>query len=74
MQHQEVYQSDENLVSWLNALSETLRPFNAGPMKSYPVSTRVNAPKNDDPECAAEIALQGATDRAEQLLPGVLLP
>jgi len=53
----------------LNTLSEMLRPFNAGLMKSYPVSTRVNAPKNDDPECAAEIALQGATDRAEQLLP-----
>jgi SOS response associated peptidase (SRAP) len=58
----------------INALSEMLRPFNAGLMKSYPVSTRVNAPKNDDPECAAEIALQGATDRAEQLLPRILLP
>ena len=54
-------------------MSEMLRPFNAGLMKSYPVSRRVNAPKNDDPECAAEIALQGTTERAEQLLPGVLL-
>jgi putative SOS response-associated peptidase YedK len=58
----------------LNSLSEMLRPFNPDLMKSYPVSTRVNAPKNNDPECAAEIALQGATDRAEQLLPGILLP
>ena len=58
----------------LSALSEILRPFNPDLMKSYPVSTRINAPKNDDPECAAEIALQGATERAEQLLPGVLLP
>ena len=55
----------------LSALAEMIRPFNAGLMKSYPVSTRVNAPRNDDPECAAEIALQGATDRAEQLLPGI---
>ena len=58
----------------LNALSEMLRPFNPALMSSYPVSTRVNSPKNDDPECAAEIALQGATERAEQLLPGILLP
>jgi putative SOS response-associated peptidase YedK len=58
----------------IDALSEMLKPFDPALMKSYPASTRVNAPKNDDPECAVEIALQGATERAEQLLPGVLLP
>ena len=42
----------------LSALAEMIRPFNAGLMKSYPVSTRVNAPKNDYPECAAAIALR----------------
>jgi len=58
----------------LNSLSEMLRPFNLDLMKSYPVSTRVNAPKNNDPECAAEIALVSQTERDGQLLPGVLLP
>jgi len=58
----------------LNALSEMLRPFNPDLMKSYPVSTRVNAPKNDDPECAAERALVSQTERDEQLLPGMRLP
>ena len=54
----------ENYELWLDpdfkdlaSLSEMLKPFNAALMKRYPVSTRVNTPKNDDPECAAEIAL-----------------
>jgi len=58
----------------IDALSEMLKPFDPALMKSYPVSTRVNAPKNDDPECAAEIALVSQTERDEQLLPGILLP
>lgn len=36
-------------------LKELLRPFNASLMKLYPVSTRVNLVRNDDPECAAEL-------------------
>src|SRR5208337_1550194 len=54
----------ENYELWLDpgfkdvaTLSEMLKPFNSALMKRYPVSTRVNTPKNDDPECAAEIAL-----------------
>ena len=31
--------------------AELLRPFPAGELRAYPVSTRVNAPKNDDPGC-----------------------
>jgi putative SOS response-associated peptidase YedK len=58
----------------LNPLSEMLRPFNPDLMKLYPVSPRVKAPKNDDPECAAEIALVSQAERDEQLLPGILLP
>ena len=32
-----------------------LRPYPAAEMKSYPVSTRVNSPKHDDPECATPL-------------------
>jgi putative SOS response-associated peptidase YedK len=41
----------------VDALKELLGPFDATLMKGYPVSTRVNSVRNDDPECAA--ALQG---------------
>ena len=30
-------------------LAELLRPYPAGPMEAYPVSTRVNSPSTDDP-------------------------
>jgi putative SOS response-associated peptidase YedK len=56
---------------YLDALSEMLVPFNPNLMKGYPVSIRVNAPKNDDPECAAEIALVNTMEEAERLLPGL---
>lgn len=36
-------------------LKELLRPFDASLMKRYPVSTRVNLVKNDDPDCALEL-------------------
>jgi putative SOS response-associated peptidase YedK len=32
---------------------ELLQPLPPNAMKKYPVSTRVNTVKNDDPECAA---------------------
>ena len=32
-----------------------LAPFDALRMKCYPVSTRVNLVKNDEPDCAAPI-------------------
>jgi len=47
-----------NYDAWLdpafrsvNALAELLVPFDAAQMRCYPVSTRVNAVANDDPDC-----------------------
>ena len=52
--------SPEHYDLWLDpgfkrteALKEMLTPFDATLMRRYPVSTRVNVVKNDDPECAA---------------------
>ncbi|MGH9521036.1 MAG: SOS response-associated peptidase [Terriglobales bacterium] len=39
---------------------ELLKPFAAGAMKKYPISTRVNSVKNDDEECAARVEAAGA--------------
>ena len=36
-------------------LSGMFAPFDAGLMRAHPVSTLVNNPRNDDPECLAEI-------------------
>jgi putative SOS response-associated peptidase YedK len=36
---------------------DLLAPYDAQLMKKYPVSTRVNSVKNDDPQCAQEIRL-----------------
>ena len=38
-------------------VADLLMPFDARLMKKYPVSTRVNSVKNDDPECAKEVSL-----------------
>jgi putative SOS response-associated peptidase YedK len=42
-------------------LKGLLRPFEVGMMKRFPVSTRVNLVKNDDPECARELREQSVT-------------
>jgi putative SOS response-associated peptidase YedK len=54
--------SPEHYDLWLDpgfrrvdALKEMLNPFDATLMRRYPVSTRVNFVKNDDPECAAPL-------------------
>jgi len=36
-------------------LKELLRPYEPSLMKQYPVGTRVNLVKNDDPDCAVEL-------------------
>jgi putative SOS response-associated peptidase YedK len=41
----------------LDALSEMLKPWNAGSMRSFPVSDRVNHVANDDAECSARVEL-----------------
>jgi putative SOS response-associated peptidase YedK len=50
---------------WLNpknrdsqAAIGTLRPYDAGQMHRYPVSTRVNNAKNDDAECAKPVEME----------------
>ncbi len=52
--------------AWLDASPETvdraralLRPFPEHPMAFYRVSTRVNSPRNDDPDCLKPIAESG---------------
>ena len=52
----------------LSAVSEMLKPFNPDLMKRHPVTSRVNAPTNDDPECSAEAPLKSAFEGPEQLL------
>jgi putative SOS response-associated peptidase YedK len=37
--------------------SQLLKPFDAGLMSSYPVSTRINHVANDDVECSAPVEL-----------------
>jgi len=37
--------------------SELLKPCNAGIMRSYPVSTRLNQVVNDDEECSVPVQL-----------------
>lgn len=41
----------------VGAVSELLKPFEAGVMGCYPVSTRINHTANDDEECAKPIEL-----------------
>jgi putative SOS response-associated peptidase YedK len=50
----------ENYDLWLDsgfkdvkALAEVLAPFDAAKMRRFPVSTRINAVMNDDPDCVA---------------------
>ena len=40
------------------AASELLKPYDARPMRRYPVSTRINHAANDDAECAKPIELE----------------
>ena len=39
----------------VEAVSEMLKPFDARPMRCYPVSTRINHVANDDEECSAPV-------------------
>jgi putative SOS response-associated peptidase YedK len=39
----------------VEALSDLLKPFDAGLMRSHAVSSRVNQVQNDDPECARPV-------------------
>ncbi|SPF50319.1 hypothetical protein SBA1_990022 [Candidatus Sulfotelmatobacter kueseliae] len=39
------------------AASELLKPYDARPMRCYPVSTRINHVANDDEECSRPVEL-----------------
>jgi putative SOS response-associated peptidase YedK len=41
-----------------NELSGLLKPYTDQKMRCYPVSNRVNSPKNDDPECSRLVPLE----------------
>jgi len=41
-------------------VAHLLNPFDATGMKKYPVSSRVNRPENDDPECAQEVSISAS--------------
>lgn len=52
----------KDYTAWLDpamrdveALGEMLKPFPAGRMAAYPVSTRVNSPANNSPDCIAPL-------------------
>jgi putative SOS response-associated peptidase YedK len=45
-------------------VADLLKPFDARPMRVYPVSSTVNSVKNDSPECAEEVTV--AEDSAAQ--------
>jgi putative SOS response-associated peptidase YedK len=40
------------------AATELLKPYDARPMRSYPVSTRINHTANDDAECAKPLEIE----------------
>ena len=46
--------SSLRITAWLNAepdtVKELLRPYPAELMKAYPVSTKVNSPRNNSPD------------------------
>lgn len=47
----------------VDAVSEMLKPYDAGAMRSYPVSNRVNYVANDDAECSTPIELESTPQR-----------
>lgn len=46
------------------SLSEMLRPFEAGEMRRFPVSTRVNNALNDDADCAKPLEREPSPDQS----------
>jgi putative SOS response-associated peptidase YedK len=42
----------------MRAASDVLKPYDTQPMRSHPVSTRINSVANDDEECSAPALIQ----------------
>jgi putative SOS response-associated peptidase YedK len=59
---------EEHHASWLSgeAGKEILVPYSADRMKAWPVSARVNSPKNDDAEIIVPVELESLS-RSENL-------
>ena len=47
----------------VTAISQLLKPYDACPMRCYPVSTRVNNVVNDDAECSQRVEFSQTQDR-----------
>ena len=47
----------------VSAASELLKPYDAGLMRCYPISTRINHVANDDEECSAPVELDQIQNR-----------
>jgi putative SOS response-associated peptidase YedK len=47
----------------VSAASELLKPYDAGVMRCYPISTRINSVVNDDAGCSAPVELAQIQDR-----------
>ena len=47
----------------VKVISELLKPCDAKSMRSYPVSTRVNSPANDDEECSRPVEIVKTQNR-----------
>ena len=71
----------ENYDLWLEpamqnvaAISELLKPYDAGLMRCYPVSYRINHVANDDEECSRRIEITEAQNRlfAKRCFPSLL--
>jgi hypothetical protein len=45
------------------AASELLKPYDAGLMRRFPISTRINHVANDDEECSALVEVAGVQNR-----------
>ena len=58
---------EEHHDAWLSgdAGKEILVPFPANRMRAWPISARVNTPKNDDPEIIAPVELESVARREE---------
>jgi len=51
----------ERYAEWLTSTANVaglLAPFDSAPMKRHPVSTLVNRPENDTPECAEQAVVE----------------
>ncbi len=59
-----VWSDNGDYVRWLSDdpdPHDLMRPFQAEPMRMWPISTRVNKPENEDPSIVEPVELSAAT-------------